>query len=309
MPMPLSGGDWVNTAYLESEPIPEPNQEHHVNIRFIGPDYFSTLDIPVHQGRPLTTEDNADGQPAIVVNTSAANRFWPDQSPGRTAHLVRPARCRRRPLVYGGRRGGQRSPFGTRERHRAGLLSFCPSGRTVLCHHRAARVRRYHHFGRSSARSGTPPRPEPGAPPRTVGSYAGRRFGRRAPLQRHSARGVRRFSAHLGGNRCLWRCLLRGEPAPTRIRCSHRARCPRRRDHFVGVAPRHAAGTRWRRTRGGAALAATRLLASLVYGIRTTDPATYIVVGGTLTAVAIAACLVPAWRATRVDPILVLRDE
>lgn len=57
------------------------------------------------------------------------------------------------------------------------------------------------------------------------------------------------------------------------------------------------------------ALAASPALAGLLYGTRPTDPATFAAVGITLIVVAVLATLGPAWRATRVDPIVVLRDE
>jgi putative ABC transport system permease protein len=53
----------------------------------------------------------------------------------------------------------------------------------------------------------------------------------------------------------------------------------------------------------------TRLVSSLLFGVEPTDPMTIAAVVGTITLVAAAASLVPAWRASRVDPIVVLRDE
>jgi putative ABC transport system permease protein len=58
-----------------------------------------------------------------------------------------------------------------------------------------------------------------------------------------------------------------------------------------------------------AALVLTRVIASQLYEVRATDPTTFVLVAGLLTAVALAANLVPALRATRVDPAVVLRDE
>ncbi len=58
-----------------------------------------------------------------------------------------------------------------------------------------------------------------------------------------------------------------------------------------------------------AALFAGRLLASALYGVTPTDPATLLVVPGVLALAALLACWLPAYRATRVDPMVALREE
>jgi putative ABC transport system permease protein len=56
-----------------------------------------------------------------------------------------------------------------------------------------------------------------------------------------------------------------------------------------------------------AALALTRFMASMLFNVAPRDPLTFVLVAGTLAAVAIAATLIPARRAMRTDPVTVLR--
>jgi putative ABC transport system permease protein len=57
------------------------------------------------------------------------------------------------------------------------------------------------------------------------------------------------------------------------------------------------------------ALALNRLIASLLFGVQPTDTVTIAFVIATIMAVAVVASWLPAWRASRVDPNIVLRDE
>jgi ABC-type antimicrobial peptide transport system permease subunit len=59
----------------------------------------------------------------------------------------------------------------------------------------------------------------------------------------------------------------------------------------------------------GGAFGLTRLIATQLFSVKATDPATFATVTAVIVAVAVAATLAPALRATRIDPLTALREE
>jgi ABC-type antimicrobial peptide transport system permease subunit len=57
------------------------------------------------------------------------------------------------------------------------------------------------------------------------------------------------------------------------------------------------------------ALASTRVMGTLLYDVTATDPVTYVALAGLLGLIAMIASFIPALRATKVDPVVALRDE
>ncbi len=61
-----------------------PNDERNAPVvgrHYVSADYFKTLGIPVLAGRMLTTRDRSDRPPVTVISESAARRFWPGENP------------------------------------------------------------------------------------------------------------------------------------------------------------------------------------------------------------------------------------
>ena len=79
----------------------------------------------------------------------------------------------------------------------------------------------------------------------------------------------------------------------------------------VGLVLTKAAGTDCCRSGRGIAVAVgvTRFLTTFLYGVKAGDPITLLAVAALLALVALAACYIPARRATKVDPLVALRYE
>ena len=78
---PLEASCGRSTLYVAGRPVPKAGQAPPIMRHYVGPDHFRTLDIPLRAGRPFTAADRA-GRPGVaIVNEAAASAFWPDRSP------------------------------------------------------------------------------------------------------------------------------------------------------------------------------------------------------------------------------------
>ena len=79
--LPLNGGSDGLGFHIVGRPDPAPGKSFEAGFNVASADYFRTMEIPVRAGREFTDADRAGTPGVIVVNETAAKRFWPGQSP------------------------------------------------------------------------------------------------------------------------------------------------------------------------------------------------------------------------------------
>jgi predicted permease len=278
--------------------------------------YFQTLGIPLLKGRSFTLEDRIEAQPVAIVSETAARQFWPGQDPiGK--HI----------------RWGVYAPWQTIVGI-VGDVNDGPPGQPVQLHvyrpylqmadlffedSRFGEVRSMNLAVRSqtdpaslaSAVIGQIHSLDPDlavANLRTMAqvissSVAGPRFN---TLLLGVFAGVALFLAAIGIYGVMAYAITQ-QTHEIGIRLALGAQ-PRNVLHLVLRRGVRLAGTG--ATFGvAAALALTRLMAGLLYGVSATDPVTFFSVVILLLAIALLACYAPARRAMRVDPMVALRYE
>jgi len=73
---------------VEGEDPPDPGREPSVNVRYVSPDYFNVMGIELSRGRAITEADQHDTAPVVVVNETFAARHWDGRSPlGERVHI------------------------------------------------------------------------------------------------------------------------------------------------------------------------------------------------------------------------------
>jgi len=83
--VPMGDREQIVPVTLDNRPAGTPAEMPATAIVAAGLEFFSTLRVPVDEGRAFTPADAGGGPPAVVVSREAARRFWPGQSPvGRT---------------------------------------------------------------------------------------------------------------------------------------------------------------------------------------------------------------------------------
>jgi predicted permease len=299
--LPSQEGGSVQPIVLEGQTELLPKDQPTVGVRQISADYVRTMEIPLIRGRDVA---DTDGE-TMLVSLSAAKLLWGDADPiGRRVTLPLMSRTLAPEVV------------GIVGDVRQGDLAEAPTP-TVYLH-----TRERAHSGLAIALRTTLP-PTSLAQP-VVGIV--RELDAEQPVEEIRTMDAlldetltsQRFSTLLlGAFACVALMLasvgiysvlsyiVRGRSREIGIRTALGARTADvvRLVVFEGMAP---ALTGIGIGIAGA-LVSGRLIETLVFGVTASDPLTLFVVAGTLAFVALAASLVPAYRASRLDPLIVLR--
>jgi putative ABC transport system permease protein len=77
--LPLGGSNSSDAYLLEGQPAPARGEENIARYRTCSPGYFTTMRIPILKGRAFTDQDKAGATPVVIVNETLARKHWPGQ--------------------------------------------------------------------------------------------------------------------------------------------------------------------------------------------------------------------------------------
>ena len=79
--LPLSGAEEIDGFQIEGRPEPPPGQMTTANFRWVTPHYFRTLQIPLQRGRAFTERDNRDAPAVAIIDETMARLYFPGVNP------------------------------------------------------------------------------------------------------------------------------------------------------------------------------------------------------------------------------------
>jgi putative ABC transport system permease protein len=78
--LPLNGGDARRGIGIEGRE-PTPDNPRRMHPRSVTPTYFNAMAIPIIAGRGFTADDHVNATPVVVISEAGAKKFWPDSNP------------------------------------------------------------------------------------------------------------------------------------------------------------------------------------------------------------------------------------
>ena len=307
--LPLSGGSTDGGFSIEGRPK-DPKHPVNAQKQFVGGNYFQALRVPLLKGRYMTGADNATAPPVVIINQTFARQFFPNEDPigkridigwgnPRFSEIVGVVGDTKQetlaeivhPTFYAA--VVQKSEL-------MKFLSFNLVARTeqdplTVVH---AISNEIHQLDKNQVLARTSSMDD---------VVAQSLAPRRAPLWLMGLFSViALFLAAIGIYGVLSYYVVQ-----RRQEIGLRMALGAQRANVLQLILSHAAKLIAAGVAIGlvAAFAASRVLTSMLFGVKPTDVPTFLGVSLLLAALALLACAVPAFRATRVDPLVVLRSE
>jgi predicted permease len=303
---------WVKSAPFTYRPypsapiavdgfVPEAGETPVVEYNMVGPSYLSTMGIRLVSGRDFTIGDNETAQPVAVVNETMAQRFWRGRDPvgqrlrvgGRSLQVVGLARNSK----YSSLRETPKPFFYTPLRQETGGQNLLI--RTKLGPLRLASAL-LHEVKAIDANLA------PGEVIAMQEEIDRKGWSQRAAVSLLTIFGMVALGLAGIGLYGVMSYSVSQSSRELGLRMALGARA----SHLLGMVLSH--GLRLMllgiALGAAAALSSTRLMGDLLYRVSPRDPGSFATAFLLMAIAASAACLLPAWRATRIDPVRALRD-
>ncbi|HET9982737.1 MAG TPA: ABC transporter permease [Longimicrobiales bacterium] len=307
--LPLSDDFDQYGVHSESWSRANPEQDPSAHRYAVSDGYLQTMGIPLVRGRALTARDRADAPPVVLINESFARRGWPGEDPiGQRVRMGSATEGAWRTIV--GIVGDVRQVSLAAEQPDAIYVPeaqwpFADGALTLVVRTRGDAAALLPALRRAvHAVDKDQPITRVATMERLVADSAAQRRFALLLFGAFAAVAVALAGAGLYG-------VLAGGVVERMREIGVRAALGASRAEIVAMVVRRGlALTTVGLVLGlAAALAATRLLDGLLFGVSASDPLTYAGVAGVLVLAALVACWVPASRAARVDPASTLRAE
>jgi putative ABC transport system permease protein len=311
--MPFGGGWTTGSFEIEGYQTPPRQPGPWGDIRIVSPGYFETMGIPLRRGRRLAEQDRMGGPLVAVVDDEFVRRYWAHEDPvGKRFTFGPPAGAvdtsAREWITVVGVVGHTKQEGLDAENRLQLYLPYRQSARPFLslAVRTAGDPGPYANAVRRAVQSVDPDQPLSGVA--SMDELLARSVGQRrlSMMLLSLFSGIALVLASVGIYGLMsYSVAQRARELGVRI-----ALGAARGDVLRLVLRQGMSLALTGIVIGlGAAVALSRLIESQLYGVHAGDPATMGLVAGLLALTALAANLVPAWRATRVDPAVVLREE
>jgi putative ABC transport system permease protein len=314
--LPLGNNGWQSGFWIEGRPQPPQGQRPLTEVAFVNPGYFDTMKMTLLAGRNFTEHDvkpppapNAPPQPfssptVTIIDEEFARRYWPDENPlGQQISF-----WGNKVTVVGIVRRVKMEGLNTDSNRVQSYYPYLqnPSGSMSIVVRTAGDPASIANVVRQQVLAIDPDQPiyevqtmgqiwtDSIAPDRLYLMLLGTFAAVALVLAAVGIYGVMAYSVTQRSHEIGIRMALGAKQSDVLAMVLRHGMTLAVMGLAIGL---------------GGAWAATRAMSTLLFGVSATDPITFAAISVVLTGVALGACLVPARRATKVDPMVALRHE